>query len=227
MSVFVLTQFRDEAHQMPAFFDHHRPCVDGFIWVDDGSIGLKSMGYEGIGLIRTERLPTLKNITTNRLHLLCEAWRRAPDRNACWVLCLDADERCDLRFLKTLRDYMSSDRLYALHVRDPWDCIGRYRVDGVWGQKTKTVFFRLRDLPDRYYPHGALHAPWPPPDRQESPTLLPYNVYHLGSLTREMRVARSRKHNDADPTKAYQAIGYDYLCDDTGAVFEEVPAGSL
>jgi len=41
----------------------------------------------------------------------------------------------------------------------------------------------------------------------------------------ERRRARSALYSALDPLREHQSIGYDYLADDDGAVFEDIPAG--
>ncbi len=99
----------------------------------------------------------------------------------------------------------------------------RYRVDGVWGRKR---LGRLLSLANGVrVADGALHLSW----HECTPGVrlrdTDYNLYHLKMITAERRRARAALYNRLDPDKRMQPIGYDYLADDRGAVFEQIPVG--
>jgi hypothetical protein len=44
-------------------------------------------------------------------------------------------------------------------------------------------------------------------------------------IARKRRMGRAALYNHLDPGRRMQAIGYDYLADDHGAILEQIPAG--
>jgi hypothetical protein len=151
----------------------------------------------------------------------------ALERKIEWVLCCDADERHEQRFLLDLQDILAEAReALALHVRDLWDGCDQYRIDGLWRHKSKFVLFPLTPFTD-YYPSHALHTKWAPPSvpcRDEN--ILNYNLYHLVSLSKANRLKRLEKFKQIDPGNIYQPkIGYDYLTNESRLELEKIPTG--
>lgn len=70
-----------------------------------------------------------------------------------------------------------------------------------------------------------LHSPWQAIAPGAELRVVDFNLYHLKMLTPERRLARRDLYNHLDPDRRFQAIGYDYLADDTGLVLECVPEG--
>ena len=48
-------------------------------------------------------------------------------------------------------------------------------------------------------------------------------LYHLEIVDPDRRTARRDLYRHLDPTRIYQQAGYDYLVEDSGAVFEQIP----
>ena len=123
--------------------------VDGIIVLDDGSTTTTVQILDG----EQKLLDLLVNPTSdahvwqerdNKMRLL----RRARELGMDWVICCDADERYETLFLKNLgsiADSFPADELICLSVtcRELWDDPRQYRVDGIWGRKTRARFFRL------------------------------------------------------------------------------------
>lgn len=217
------------------FLAHLNPHVDKFLLLDDRSsyqvftynpeVEMKPvtqfhrLGFETGGF---------EHESSNREILLREALRQGYD----WVLCADVDFRFEKRFLEKMRSLALDGSVkpggvaYALRLRDLWDTPQQYRCDGIWNEKRLPCFFKLEPFPT-YWPAGTLHAPWYRP-YQFAPNdviMLDYNVYHLGMMTREVRVARAEKHERLDPTHKFQPQGYGYLAQEDGLVLERIPDG--
>ena len=100
-----------------------------------------------------------------------------------------------------------------------------YRVDGRWNKKTLTCLFPVLD--GQIFSDAPLHgrrSPLNPEYRKRDAKL---NLYHLKMIGPERRQARRAFYKTLDPKNAYQTIGYDYLGDETGLAFEEIPPSRL
>jgi glycosyltransferase involved in cell wall biosynthesis len=227
--IIALLAFRNEEKYLPGFFAHLREHVSEFVVLDDNSTDRSA------GIAASQPGTTLLTRRTVEPHpphffevdnrrLLLEA---ALARKAEWVLCCDADERHEKRFLEHLPALTSGAQVaYALRVRDLWDSPDQYRADGWWEEKAKFVLFPLLPFTN-YYPSGTLHTRWPPPNMPcVDENILDFNLYHLISLRRADRLARLRKFKTIDPESAYQPrIGYDYLTDETNLKLEKITPG--
>jgi glycosyltransferase involved in cell wall biosynthesis len=220
---------RNEERYLPGFFAHLQPYVSEFIVCDDGStdrsleIARAQPKTHVFARTHSEPHPPHYFEVDNRRTLLLAAL----ERKAEWVLCCDADERHERRFLEQLQEIIAHRRdALALKVRDLWDSIDTYRTDGFWADKAKYVLFPATPF-ETYYPSHALHTRWVPPHIECLPeNILDFNIYHLVSLRREARLARLQKFKRIDPESAYQpGIGYDYLADEIDLVTEKIPAG--
>ena len=142
--------------------------------------------------------------------------RKAKEVSNCetpWVLCVDPDERFEIRFLKDLRKIIDSNpnKAINIHFRELWDNIKQYRYDGIWDTKNKTLLFPLSNNMTFNYEHEH-HIPWIYRELTEVVTL-DYNLYHLKMVKPLDREARKDLYNKLDPNKEMQPIGYDYLVD--------------
>jgi glycosyltransferase involved in cell wall biosynthesis len=227
--VVALLAFRDEESYLSGFFAHLRNYVDEFIVLDDDSQDrsleiAQSQANTHVLMRETSGSFPDHYFEVDNHRLLLET---ALARNAEWVLCCDADERHEKRFLDQVQTIVSgSKEVFALRVRDLWDSCSQYRVDGFWAHKAKFVLFPLVPFVD-YYPSYALHTKWVPPNipcRDEN--VLDFNLYHLLSIRREDRLKRLTKFRTVDPENKYQPkIGYEYLGDETGLKLDKVAAG--
>ncbi|HYO62420.1 MAG TPA: glycosyltransferase family 2 protein [Pyrinomonadaceae bacterium] len=229
VKVVALLAFRDEEAYLPGFFAHLRHYVSEFIVLDDNSADrsadIARAQPRTLLLTRRDDAPHPDHYfeVDNRRALLSAALERGAD----WVLCCDADERHERRFLEELPSLARGrGEAYALRVRDLWDGGDQYRVDSWWGEKAKFVLFPSAPFAD-YHPSHALHTSWVPPGvRCPDENILDYNLYHLLSLRRPERLGRLAKFKAIDPDSRYQPrIGYDYLADEDGITLEKIPPG--
>ena len=230
MRIFCLCAFRNAADVLPDFLDHLRGHVDGVILLDDGST---DDGYKiceahptVTGLITdkqvVEHAPHARE-TENRELLLREAYKRGAD----WVLCMDADERVEknmLREMRALLDKVPQCGAVSVKVCDLWNDLGHYRTDARWAGKRKEILFWIQPF-SSYWPKGSLHCRWRPPEIHAPVFDSFYNLYHLGSLTKELRAARVEKFLEIDSNPPRFQEDYNYLADETGLKLEKIPEG--
>lgn len=199
-TLLALYSFRHDAHLVPALRENLTGLVDGFVAWDD---------RQSSGDITTEPL--------RRKLLLDEAKRL----NADWALALDPDERLEPAAAVELRAIMARRRacLVNFRLREMFEP-DAYRIDGIWGSKTICRMFPLAGME---FDHDQMHSSWEPVrpklPRRESQI----NIYHLKMLTAERRQARRNLYAGFDPLRRAQAIGYDYLVDETGLQLERIP----
>lgn len=221
-----LLTFRDEMRFLPDYFINIAPHVDGIVALDDGST-------DGSGDF-VARQPQVLRVLTHPVHgdaewndagnhreLVRAAWEFSPD----WLLGLDADERVERNFRrKAERLIRSSDRrAYMTRLREIWDDPLQFRSDGVWGEKYTARLFEARR--DHKFHMQRLHCHWAPLNSREDGRFprCDLTVYHLRMMEAADREARRRRYENLDPTRDYQAIGYEYLTDETDLRLEQVP----
>ncbi len=199
--VLALFSFRYDAHLVPDLIANIRPMVDGWISYDDRSA--------------TE---LMTNEIRRRLLLLDAARGLGAD----WVLLLDPDERIEREGDERIRQITSQPKkpaVWGFRLREMYTP-DSYRVDGIWKRKLQYRLFPLLD--GQVFPDKPLHSAFYPREREYERRRTGLNLYHLKMITRERRVARRDLYKHLDPGAAYQAIGYDYLAEDDGALFEKV-----
>lgn len=195
--------FRYDAHLVPAMLANIAPMVDGWACYDD---------RDGDGVFSNE---------VRRRRLLLEAARGI---GAHWALAIDPDERFEAPLAASIRSLVAEDgaHCYTFALREMYS-EQHYRVDGVWGQKRQARLLPLRH--GLIEPRDQLHLPWSYfiLDHRQKDT--DFNLYHLKMISRPRRQARAALYNFLDPERRMQALGYDYLADESGAAFEEIPSG--
>ena len=199
--VVAVFSYRFDAHLVPDLLANLDPIVDGWIAYDDRAAS---------GIFSSE---------PQRRRALLSAARES---GADWVLAVDPDERFENALAERIGRLVAARQniAWGFHFRELHEP-DRYRVDGVWGRKVQHRLFRSYD-PGRY-PEIDLHGPWLPKAefRLKDSGL---NLYHLKGIEPRRRSARRDLYNRLDPNGAHQAIGYDYLADETGMVLENIPA---
>jgi hypothetical protein len=200
--VVAVFNYRFDAHLVPDLLANIDPIVDGWIAYDDRAAA---------GIFSSE---------PRRRRLLLEAAREA---GADWILAVDPDERFERGVAERVGRLLTKPgkaawgfRLRELYSPDS------YRVDGAWGEKIQHRLFRAYDPAE--YPASFLHGPWYPALGFKSHDS-GLTLYHLKMIDKRRRLARRDLYRRLDPTGVNQAIGYDYLADENGAVFEKIPPG--
>jgi len=225
-----LLAFRDEMRFLPEYFANVRPHVDGIVALDDGSRDGSGEYVAAQAEVlhlrrRPARTPHVWDDAANHRLLVEAAWAFAPD----WLLGLDADERLERDFRaraeREIRAGEPAGQLaFRLTVRELWDDPLRYRADGIWGDKSSARLFAAR--PDHLFHDQRLHCHWAPLNSRVDGDFPRADLvfYHLRMLHAEDRAARRRRYESADPERAFQAIGYDYLTAIEGLRLEDVEA---
>lgn len=203
--ILAIYSFRFDAHLVPAMLKNVEPLVDGWIGYDD----------------RDSADDVISAEVSRRLVLL----QAARDAGAEWVLAVDPDERCETRVRRMIPSLLDGEaNVYSLALREMYTPT-KYRVDGVWGAKRQARLLRISEGLVTEPLQEAYHQPWtaflPDPRMRQ----LDANLYHLKMITSERRRARAALYTALDPEHRMQAIGYDYLADDTGLTLERIPFG--
>jgi glycosyltransferase involved in cell wall biosynthesis len=215
---------------LPGFLRNVAPQVDGIIALDDGSSdGSAELLTSQDAVIEMLRNPIDRpawDEVGNHRALIEAALRNAAE----WVVCVDADERLEQDFRVRAERVIARGGLlghsaYAVRLRELWDDLGQYRVDGIWGRKMVARLFRVRE--DHEFDPRPLHglkAPLQALRRGRFPTS-DLTIYHLAMLRPEDREARRRRYEAADPDHRWQSIGYEYLTDPSGLTLRSLPPG--
>ncbi len=206
---------------LPAFVANVAPQVDGIIALDDGSRdGSAEFLEQTPAVIELLRVPPNRpawDEVGNHRALLDAALRHGAE----WVVCVDADERLEFEFRNRAERVIRRGRrrgysAYAVRIKELWDSKDGFRADGVWGHKAHARLFAARaDHEFDLRPLHGIKAPLQARRNGQYP-LADLNIYHLGMLLREDRVARRRRYELADPDRRWQAIGYAHLTDEQG-----------
>ncbi len=214
---------------MPDYFASVAGEVDGVVALDDGSTDGSTEYLSGrpevLELIRLPRRePHHWDDASNHRVLVEAARRHRPD----WLVGLDADERLEVGF--RARAESEIDRAqragyiaYYLWFREVWDSPTTVRIDGIWGRKQQARMFESRD--DHVFHQQRLHCHWAPLNGRLSDGSFPSAdliIYHLRMLHPADRAARRDRYNRLDPNREMQAMGYDYLTDETGIELADV-----
>lgn len=228
-SIVALVSFFNEERYLPGWFENLRGRVDAVVALDDGSTdgsaAIAASQPETVRLLRVA--PEAKrgwDEPTNRRLLV----RAGQEVGADWFLTIDADERVEDRFFDDLDAVTAwADRedvvACSFRLRELWDSPLTYRVDGVWGDKTKAAFFRNLGE-DHHFDDAAWHGEWVPMQVWQTPRCrtIPYDLYHLKMIDPPDRLARRRRYEELDPHGDFQPVGYRYLTDERGLRLERV-----
>jgi hypothetical protein len=227
--LFALLRFRDEAGRLPGYLANVAPQVDGIIALDngsiDGSVELVAREPKMIALLRRPRGAPFDDGGDHRA--LTQA---GIEHGGDWLLGIDADERLERGCGDRARARIAADHghghdAYAVPICELWDRPDAFRVDGIWGEKAKTSLFRASE--EHRFDDRPVHSQWastsgPPFGRHRR---IDARIYHLGSLSREDRLARRARFRELDPDGRWQRIGYDYLTDERGLRLERIEPG--
>jgi glycosyltransferase involved in cell wall biosynthesis len=221
MRIIALTQVKDEQERIPGWLENVAPAVDGIVALDDGSTD------DSASLLREH--PKLLELMQNEpggdwderanQNALVRAGRR---HGADWLLCLDADERLETRFVQDSHTVVEEAeaagiRVLCFTLRELWGDPDHYRVDGLWDNKRLSRLFRNVEGHRRFDPR-RWHRFWMPlelvADLENNSHITDFHLYHLSMIDRAEREQRVRKFEALDPENLYQRIGYRYLVDE-------------
>jgi hypothetical protein len=222
---------RDEMRFLPGYFANLSTQVDGVVALDDGSTDGSADFIAGqaltLELIRLPaREPHVWDEPRNRGLLIEAAGRHGAD----WALAQDADERIEMGFRDRAEAVMAEARVsgtmaYAIAFRECWDAPDQYRVDGLWGHKWQARLFRMRSDPQ--LDERRLHGHWAPINSAAAGGFRQADLwlYHLRMVHAADRQSRRDRYLRLDPDRQFQAIGYDYLTDESGLQLAKIPPG--
>ncbi len=230
MNIFGVISVRNEERYLPGFLYHIAPYVNAIIALDDCSsdatADILRSEPKVISILREHRLgPAHAHEASNRHRLLTEAARLGAD----WVLCADADERFEERFLRRLRAEARignecEEPVRLLQLVNLWNSPNYYRTDGLCQPRGSARMVRLPSTITCRSP--GMHQPWFPPELQDAPRAnIRANLYHLRMIDRRDRERRFEKFRSVDPDNHDQTIGYGHLVDETGLMLKRIPAG--
>ncbi len=198
--VLAVFSFRHDAHLVPEMLVNIAPFVDGWVSYDDRA-------SDAVFSNEVERRVALLNAARNA--------------GAIWALAIDPDERFEAALADEIEALTSrSDcNVVTFALREMYTPTD-YRIDGVWGQKRQARLLRIAD--GVVTPEGDLHLPWTAfiPDARVHNS--DFNLYHLKMIAPARRKARANLYAQLDPDRRMQEMGYDYLADEDGAVFDTI-----
>ncbi|WP_172298028.1 tetratricopeptide repeat protein [Pseudoruegeria sp. HB172150] len=202
-AVFAAFSFRYDVNLVPALIENLTPIVDGWVSWDD-----------------RDAENAYSSEPARRSALIAAARKAGAD----WLLAVDPDERFENRLADEIRALTSTAEPvgWVFDARELY-APDAYRVDGIWGRKKQ---MRLFPLLDGVAASGeALHGRWVDPQARLQMRQTGLNLYHLRMILPERRRLRRDLYARLDPDRRYQAIGYDYLTDETDLQLETIPPG--
>ncbi len=201
--VVALFSYRFDAHLVPALIENITPIVDAWIAYDDRNA---------------------RGVFTDEMARRRELLKAARDIGADWIIAVDPDERFEARVAARIHALTARRGrvAWSFNLREMYGPAA-YRIDGLWGTKKRYRLFTAFDPAE--LPDAGLHNESFPAEGGFSLRDSDLNLYHLKMIDPKRRAGRRDLYNFLDPERAYQAIGYDYLADEEGAVLEEIPAG--
>lgn len=201
--VLAVFSYRYDAELVPDLLANIAPAVDGWVAFND---------RDATDVFSSE---------PRRRRVLIE---RARELGATWVLAIDPDERIE-RGAATRIHALTRERrhiVWEFNLREMFTPTA-YRVDGIWGSKMLGRLFPVFDGP--LCSEQPLHGSWCVPPAGYSVFPAGLNLYHLKMMSSRRRQARRDLYRHLDPANRFQAVGYDYLIDEAGAEFEQIPPG--
>lgn len=195
--------FRYDAHLVPGLLENLAPSIHAWVAWDDRQADTSFTG------------------DANRQAALHNA---ALKLGADWILATDPDERFE-KDLGIHIDSMTNDHgdvCWTFNCREMFNPTS-YRVDGLWRVKPRTRLFPC--LPGMQPDAKELHGSWTQNAAKVPIRSSGLDFYHLRMATPERRQHRRDLYAAADPDRRYQAVGYDYICDERGMDLEEIAPG--
>ncbi len=229
--ILALLQCRNEMSYLPGYFENVAPQVDGIIALDDGSVdGSAEFVAAQPGVLQLIRKPPAEphvwDEPGNRRLLIEAALDHQPD----WLIAVDADERLEQTFrarAEAVIERAERDGHAACFVvlRELWDGPDTYRADGIWGTKLRTRLFKASH--GHEFDERGVHGEWAPRGSSANGSLPRADlvIYHLGMIDTADRKARQARYVELDPDRRWQAMGYEYLTDETDLRLKRIPRG--
>lgn len=201
--VIAVFSYRYEAHLVPDFIANIRPFVHGYVAWDDRAA-------------TTE----LSSEPERRNRLLAEARKMG----ARWILAADPDERIEDALAERMPHLLAQGEgnLWNFSRREMFTP-DSYRIDGLWREKRGLMLFPVAAIGKSL--DKDLHGEWIADRSGFRVRDAETNFYHFRMATPARRRLRRDLYATADPTRRFQAIGYDYLNDERAMVLKRIPEG--
>ena len=198
--IFAIFSFRYDCHLVPDLIRNIEPIVDGWIAFDD----------------RAAEAP-FSSEPARHMALV----NRARELGVDWILSIDPDERLETATALRIRALVAHREriIWTFNLRELFSPT-KYRIDGIWGRKRVGRLFPLLD--GQVFSQQELHTPKYPIEPGYTVRSSDLNLYHLKMIDPERRKARRDLYHFLDPQNKYQAFGYDYMTDESGAKFEVI-----
>ena len=168
-----------------------------------------------------------KDLWRNEFEYRNELRKIAEEKKADWVVVTSPDERFEKfsgKIIRTIVETIDDNRILQFNLREMWTP-NQYRVDGIWGKKTRLRMYPLKD--GQQYLNYRIQAHPHPIDSKGNPFFpiidTKLNIYHLKMIEPDNRKLRAEVFKKLDPNNEYQKIGYDYLYDETGLRLKRIP----
>jgi glycosyltransferase involved in cell wall biosynthesis len=188
---------------VPDLLANLAPMVDGWVAYDD------------------RHTPAAFSNEPRRRALLID---RARELGATWVLAVDPDERFERGLATAIRLFTRERQriVWQFNLREMFS-LGEYRVDGIWGVKSQGRLFPVFD--GTFCSRAPVHGAWFEHIPGYSFLSTGFNLYHLRMINSARRAARRDLYSRLDPQQKYQAVGYDYLLDESRMELDAIPRG--
>jgi glycosyltransferase involved in cell wall biosynthesis len=208
---------RNSQADLPAYLESAQRFADTVLALDDGSTDATAT-YLGRAplvseLLRNPRRPSYAgwDDRNNRQRLL----RAAIEHRCEWVIFLDADERIDPSDARALREFVDRDADSNCAYSFRWF---RMLGDGYYDDAHSNLWMCRLFAPRRGHelPDQRLHlVPVPTAIPRAKRHRTTVRIQHFGAMTRERRLARARKYEEADPER-YRRGDYRVLLSGNG-----------
>ncbi len=195
--------YRYDVHLVPGLLENLAPAIHGWVAWDDRQADAAFTG------------------DANRQAALHDAATRL---GADWILATDPDERFEPGLAARIDDLTNNHGplCWTFNCREMFTPT-QYRVDGLWRDKHRVRLFPC--LPGMQPEGKELHGSWTQNAARLPKRATGLDFYHLRMATPERRQHRRDLYAAADPERKFQALGYDYLCDERGMELREIAEG--
>ncbi len=188
--------------------ENTRGFIDGYCCFDDSANDQIWIGHEG--------------------NVRKKTFEYAREMGADWVLCIDPDERFEVNAGNVIKKIVKKRKydktVFGFKFRELYGSKTEYRIDGIWGGKTRYCLFPLNE--GQLFSNLSIHAHRCPINSEYKMELLDINLYHLKMISRENRILRRDVYKQVDVNNV-QTLGYDYLTDEKDIVLEVIPNDRL
>jgi len=165
-----------------------------------------------------------KKLWVNEKEMRMKLKKMAIEKGADWILEIDPDERLEKNAENVFRALTKhkSKIVFEINLRELYEP-NMYRIDGIWGRKKRRKLHPVYS--GQEYKDKDIHFSGFPINKEYQVIPLDINLYHLKMIEPKNRKLRAKIFKKLDPSNKYQAIGYDYLADETCIKLKKIPVG--